>query len=176
MMDLSHWGPTLKLVGPESYNQVTRCLALQRYSGVYKCTVQQEPQLNLMSHPHPRYDRSSLHTTPEQDHKKNWGHGHCLPKSWRCWRRGCGRWTMHRPRQIPTGLDVWPSVLVWWWTDWILAPTLPTDGWERNHNSATGMPPFVDVALVFCHPSHVLPSHPNQHGNRVMVAIGPRGK
>ena len=51
-------GPTPKLVGPESYNQVTRCLAGKVFR-VYKYGAQREHQLNLMSHPHPSYGLSS---------------------------------------------------------------------------------------------------------------------
>ena len=41
-------GPTLKLTGPESYNQVTRCLASKVFRGC-KCAVRHVCQPNLMS-------------------------------------------------------------------------------------------------------------------------------
>ena len=36
-------------------------------------------------------------------------------------------------------------------------------------------PLAINVAMVLCHTPHILPSHPNQHGDRAMAASGSRG-
>ena len=38
------------------------------------------------------------------------------------------------------------------------------------------MPALVDVALVFHHPSNIMPACPNQYGNRTVVTVEPRSR
>ena len=40
----------------------------------------------------------------------------------------------------------------------------------------TGMLAFVYMALVFCHPSNVVPTCPNQHGNRNGLLLNQKGE
>ena len=53
-------GPTPKLMGPESYNQVTRCLTSKVFRGLQVHCPTCGHQPNLMSHPQPECALSSL--------------------------------------------------------------------------------------------------------------------
>ena len=117
-------GPTPKVVGPKS---TIRWLGTspQSIQGLQvRCPARTSAQFNKP--PTPKL-WSVILTASKQDSKKNWGHGHCFPKNWRCLGWSGRRWPMCRPIQISNGLDVRLSALVWWWNDWILAPALPTD-------------------------------------------------
>ena len=75
-------GPTPKLVGPKSYNQWLGA-SLQKYSGALQVRCSAENlQLNLIQAAHTQVTVYHPCTTgPKRDSKKNWGHGHCFPKT-----------------------------------------------------------------------------------------------
>ena len=148
--------PTLKPVGPESYNQVTKHLAAKVFRGLQvQCSVRTSAQFDELPTPKLR----SIVLAPPQSEiaRKTEAMDTASSKTEDAGGRSCRRWPTHRSRQISNVLDAWPSALVWWWNDWILAPALPVDGCERNHCSAAGMLPSINLALVLSNPSHFLP-------------------
>ena len=81
-------GPTPKLVGPESYNQVLKRLTTKAYRGLQvHCSARTSAQFD---EPPLQGAISCPHATPAQGSKESWNHGHHLPERWRYWRRGHG--------------------------------------------------------------------------------------
>ena len=167
-------GPTPKLTGPKSYKQVTRCLATKISRGLQvRCLARTSAQFDK---PTPvRVQLVVFAPPPERDREKDRSHGHGLPNGGRCQGGSCGRRGRCRPSQASNGLDAQLSMMLWWWNDQLLAVTVPTHGWGRNRDMAPCAPLAINVAMVLHHTPHVLPSCPNQHGDRAMAASGSRG-
>ena len=112
-------GPTPKLTGPKTYNQVTRWLAAKVFWGLQvHCPARTSAQFDEPS-PVRKVWSVGLHATPKWKCKKGWCYGHGHPKKGGHGRgssgRRCGSW--RGPRHAPYGMDAQLSTLLRWWND-----------------------------------------------------------
>ena len=165
-------GPTPKLMGPKSYNQVIRDLTAKAFRGLQvHCSARTSAQFNELSHS--RVWSVVLVPPQCEGTKKAEAMDTASLKDEDTEEGAMG--VKQTLTQICTCLDVWPPVWVHWWTDRVFALAQSIDGWKWAHDSATGMLALVDVALVFCHPSNVMPACPNQHVNQTVGTGEPGG-
>ena len=106
-------GPTPKLMGPESYNQVTRHLAAKVFWGLQvRCPARTSAQFD---EPSPvRKVRSVVFAQPPSESARKRSHGHCPPEKGGCGGGSCGRRCRSecRPRHTSNGMDVQSSTLL----------------------------------------------------------------
>ena len=113
-----------------------------------------------------------LCTTPKWKCEKERSNGHHPPEQGGCRGGSCGRRCRgeRRPRHTSNGMDAQSSTLLWQWNDYLLAITSPTDRWRGNCNVMPCAPLAINMGMVLRHTPHILPSRPNQHGDRTMAA------
>ena len=169
-------GPTPKLMGPKSYNQVTRHLATKVFRGLQvRCSVRTSAQFDEL--PPPRV-RSVIFVPPPSEIARKTeamdmasqkaenaeegavGGESCidLDKHPMAWMRN------HQHCYDDEMINFWP----------LLHPLM--DGKGTTTHGTWHMSLAINVALVLHHTPHILPSRPNQYGDQVMAASGPRGK
>ena len=167
-------GPTPKLAGPKSYNQVTRCLAAKVFRGLQvHCSARTSAQFNEL--PPPKV-RSVVLAPPQSEITRKTETMDTASPKVEDTEEGtvggelCVDWTStqwHGCVTISTGMMMkWftsgPYFTHWW---------IGKEPWLSTWHAA-----FYQCGTGPPSPTHVLPSHPNQYGNQVMVAIGLRGK
>ena len=129
-----------------------------------------------MSHPHPRYDRSSLHHPRArlQEKLRRWT---LPPQKLKTLKRGL--WEVNYavdPDKYPMA---WMHDCQCWYDEeminfWPLLHLLMDGKGAMTQHLACRLLSMWHWSSI-THPTSCL-SSPNQHGNWVMVAIGPRGK
>ena len=67
-------------------------------------------------------------------------------------------------------MDAQSSTLLRQWNYYLLAIASPTDRWRRNCNVMPCVPFATNMGMVLHHAPHILPCHPNQHGDQTMAA------
>ena len=150
-------GPTLKLVGPKSYNQVTRHLAAKVFRGLQIwCSVRTSAQFDEL--PTPKLWSIILALPQSKIARKTEAMDTASPKTEDAGEGAVGGDQCADPDKYPMS---WMHDHQRWYDDKMNSgPALPADRWERNHNSAAGMSPSINLALVISDPSHLLPPTP----------------
>ena len=171
-------GPTPKLMGPESYNQVTRHLAAKVFRGLQVCCLTWTSA--QFDEPAPVRVWSVIFATPPSEMARK-------PEATEAMDTTSQKVKSAEEGAVGGEADADPNrhPMAWMcdcqccyeeWNDQLLAVTSPTHGWRRNHYPAPCTSLAINLAMVLHHTPRILPSHPNQHGDRAMAAPGQRGK
>ena len=170
-------GPTLKLKGPESYNQVTRCLASKVFRGLQVCCPTRTSA--QFDEPNPVKVRSVVFATPPSGMPKK-------PEATESWTRPL---KVNTAEERPVGgeTDVDPNIhLMTWMRDrqnsysdekisfWPLLRPLTDGGGMATRHLACRLLSTWQWSSAATH--RVLPSRPKQHGGWAMATPGQGGK
>ena len=165
-------GPTLKLTGPETYNQVTRCLAAKVFRGLQvHCPVRTSAQFDEPS-PVRKVWSVVFAQPPSESARKTEVMNTATQK-----REGAEGGAVGGDAEVNADPDIHPmewmrnrqhcynDEMINFWP--LLHPL--TDG-GGTIDATPCAPLAINMGMVLCHAPHILPSHPNQHGNRTMAA------
>ena len=174
MMDSYHRGPHQNLVGPESYNQVTRCLATKVFRGLQVwCSARTSAQFD--EPPTPKLRSIILHTPQSEIARKTEAMDTASPKTEDAGEGAVGGDLHADPDKYPMS---WMRDHQCWYDDemiefWpLLCPLTDGKGTITQWLAACRLLSTWHWSLT--HPTSC--PHPNQHGNQMMVVTRLRGK